>query len=339
MKKSESLSIAKKLTVLAFALFLAFVGINAFWTITMYIPYCGYSYALAGENDKHPTLVENGYKDGYGYTISKTPYLGYDDYLRVAVQTSSLEPGIVLQGIYIYPNIWGDYEYCVSCIENGNYHFMIEIDEFGNYISLDSKDVDFNEKAHSILNEKNQEIMKFIKAAKNMWGLEAKHDLEIGTKALINGHPLVSLLQVACYIFSFLLVIYFFIWRLKHRLPFQIFNNELNVQYGTSEISYRRIAGDYELCTSNPQIFRNNGFLMIQKHQYSLERIQLVIYPHKEKTKLFVIFNNSNNKIRKSKKIELDYVDDKVISEHKKVTEHSDEIENLIVQAKLFWPI
>lgn len=339
MGRSEGLSTSKKLTVLVFVLFLAFVGVNVFWAVTMYIPYCGYSYALAEKDDEYPTLVESGYKNGYGYTISKTQYLGYDDFLRVAVETSSLEKDIVVYGVFVYPNIWGKYEYVVSCFEDGNLYIMFEIDEFGEFIPLDSKDVEFNEKAQSILNEKNGEIMNFIKAAKDMWGLEAKHDLEMGVKALIKGHPVASLLQVVCYVFVFLFIVCFFIWRLKYRLPFQIFNNELNVQYGTSEISYRRIVGDYELCTSNPQFFRNNGFLMIQKQQFSVERIRLVIYPQKDKILFFIVLNDLNDKIRKSEKIELEYIGGKVLSRHKLVTEYSDEVENLIVQAKLFWPI
>lgn len=323
---------SKKLTVLALFITLIFAGINIFWMITMYIPYCGYSYSLAQYRNEN---LANKQEEKYFFKISETPYLGYDDYLSVSIEVTDDMKGIVIDGVYIYPNIWGDYEYAVSCTENGDSFFMIEIDDLGNFIPLDENDTEFNEKAQQILNDKHVEIIQFIKTAKDCWGLEAKHDLEIGLKGMASDISVVAVIVIAC---ALCLITAVLIWLLKCKLPFQSkFAAEMDAVYGTKEFGFKRTAGDYEFYLSNPQLFKNNGFLMAQKHKFSVDRISLVIYPDEKGAKYFVLIGDTADSVRKAEKIKLEYVNKKVICSNLVVREHSEEIEDLIIQSSLFW--
>lgn len=330
---------SKKLTVLALVLFLIFTAINVFWIITMYIPYCGYSYSLADAENKYPTLVTGKQKGKYFFVISKTPYLGYDDFLNVAIETGSDEKGFVISDLFVYPNIWGDYEYFVGCTENDDYFFMIEIDDLGNFITNDENDTEFNEKAQQIIKEKHNDVMQFLKIAKDCWGLDAKHDLAMGIKGLVNGKPLFALITSAIFIGSFCLIISVFIWLLKYKIPFQKYAGEMDAVNGMAEFNFRRIVGDYEFYMSRPRFLRNDGFLMIQKHQFSAERISLIIYPRKKETTYYVFINNLKCLVRGANRIKLEYIKGKVISGDKLVLDNYEGIEDLIIQSSLFWGV
>lgn len=325
MKKENNVSASKKLTVWALVLALIFLGINIFWMITMYIPYCGYS--------------EESTNEKYGYKVSKTTYLGYDDFLRVAVEVSSATKGIAIFGIYIYPNIWGDYEYYVSCNE-GNATFMFEITEQGDFIPYDENDTEFNEKAQQILKDKNAEIMEFMKAAKDQWGLEAKHDLKAGLKSLFTANPVITIFSLLPLILPSLVIVWL-IWKLKVKIPFQKLNCELDVSYGSKEINYKRVVENYEFFASNPRILKNNGFLAVQKLPYEEERLTLVIFPDKkkEKTKYYALLAGPKTVIRKAEKVEFEYACGKALSPNQFIIDHNEELADLAVQANLFWPI
>ncbi len=324
----------KKLTVLALVITLIFAGINIFWLITMYIPYCGYSYSLAQYESEHPA---NKQEEKYSFVISKTPYLGYDDYISVGIEVTDDMKGIVIGGIYIYPNIWGDYEYAVGCTENGDSFFMMEIDALGNFIPFDENDTEFNEKAQKILNDKQGEITQLIQKAKDCWGLDAKHDLKIGLKGMASDISVVAVIVIAS---ALCLITAVLIWLLKCKIPFQSkFGAEMDAVYGTKEFGFKRTAGDYEFYLSNPQLFKNNGFLMAQKHKFSADRISLVIYPDEKGAKYFVLIGDTADSVRKSEKIKLEYVNKKVLCSNPVVIEHSEEIEDLIIQSGLFWGV
>lgn len=341
MKKENNVSASKKLTILALVLFLIFVCINIFWIFTMYLPYCGYSYAIADENTIGYTQFEISNKIGkYGYTISKTPYLGYDDFLRVAVETSGATKGIAIFGIYIYPNIWGDYEYYVSCNE-GNATFMFEINEQGEFIPFDENDTEFNEKAQQILKDHKTEIMGFMKAAKDTWGLEAKHDVLMGIKAKFHDSYVGSFVELFLIFSTFILIISLFIWKLKVKIPFRKLNCELDVSYGSKEMNYKRVVENYEFFASNPRLFKSNGFLAVQKLPYEEERLTLVIFPDKkkEKTKYYALLAGPKTVIRKAEKVEFEYACGKALSSNQFIIDHNEELADLAVQANLFWPI
>lgn len=327
---------SKRLTVLALILFIIFAGINFFWLITMYIPYCGYSSSLVQYINKHSAITEEQEKEKYFFHLSETTYLGYDYYLSVGVEIWDGAEGVVISGIYICPNIWGSYEYYVNCMENGNFHFMFEIDEYGNYIPYDENDTEFNEKAQQILNEKHSEVTQFIKTAKDCWGLEAKHDFKMGIKSFAN---ITSVILVLILVGGFCLITATFIWLLKYKIPFQKYAGEMDAVNGMAEFNFKRIVGDYEFYMSKPRFLRNDGFLMIQKHQFSADRISLIICPRKKEITYFVFINDSKCLLRKANKIKLEYIKGKVISGDKFVLENNEEIEDLIIQASLFWGI
>lgn len=340
MRKENSASASKKLTVLALVLFIIFTAINVFWMITMYIPYCGYSYSLAQYESEHPA---NKQEEKYSFVISKTPYLGYDDYISVGIEVTDDMKGIVIGGIYIYPNIWGDYEYAVGCTENGDSFFMMEIDALGNFIPFDENDTEFNEKAQKILNDKQGEITQLIQKAKDCWGLDAKHDLKMGIKGLVNGQPLFALFAVAFIIGLFCLIISVFIWLLKYKFPFENkFTSEMNdTFYGKAEYRFKRTIGEYEFFASEPQLLRNNPFLAVKKLPYKEERLTLVIFLNnkKEKMKYYALLTDSQTVIRKAEKVEFEYICGKALSTNQFIIDHNEEIADLAAQANLFWPI
>lgn len=310
----------------------------------MYIPYCGYKYALVDADEKYPTLV-TGKKEGkYTFVISETPYLGYDDFMSVEVPVGSDTPGIAVSGINIYPNIWGDYEYYVCIMKSGDpltenidHFFMIEIDSSGNFIPYEGNNAEFNEEAQQILKDKNTEITEFMKVAKDTWGLEAKHDLAMGIKGLVNGQPIFTLVAAAFLIAAFCLILSVFIWLLKCKLPFQSkFGAEMDAVYG-AEYGFKRTVGEYEFFMSAPQFLRNNGFLMIQKKQFAVDRISLVIYPYEKETAYFALINGSEGNVRKADKIKVEYIGGKVLCNDVLIREKSEETEDLIIQSSLFW--
>ncbi len=329
MKKENNISASKKLTVWALVLALIFLGINIFWMITMYIPYYGY--------------LDDNTNEKYYYKISETPYLGYDDFLYVGVEVtsdmSSDTKDIVIGGIYIYPNIWGDYEYFVDCKE-GNAFFMFEITEQGDFIPYDENGTEFNEKARQISKDHKTEIMEFMKAAKDQWGLEAKHDLKAGLKRLFTMDPVITIFSLLPLILPSLVIVWL-IWKLKVKIPFQILNCELDNSYGSKEMNYKRVVENYEFSASNPQIFRNNGFLMVQKLPYEEECLTLVIFPNKEKekTKYYALSAGPKTVIRKAEKVEFEYACGKALSPNQFIIDHNEELADLAVQANLFWPI
>ncbi len=340
MKKENNVSASKKLTILALVLFLIFVAINVFWIITMYIPYCGYKYSLADADEKYPTLVTGKQEGKYFFKISETPYLGYDDYIRVGIEISSDTKGIGILGLNIYPNIWGDYEYFVDCMEDGNSGFMFEITEHGDFIPYDENYSEINEKAQQALKEKNAEIMEFMKIAKDTWGLEAKHDLKAGLKSLFTANPVITIFSLLPLILPSLVIVWL-IWKLKVKIPFQQLNCELDNSYGSKELNYKRVVENYEFSASNPQIFRNNGFLAVQKLPYEEERLTLVIFPDKkkEKTKYYALLAGPKTVIRKAEKVEFEYACGKALSSDQFIIDHNEELADLAVQANLFWPI
>lgn len=335
----EKNNASKKLTLLALVLFVILTVINVFWIITMYIPYCGYSYSLADVENNYPTLVTEKQEGEYVFVISEAPYLGYDDFLKVAIKTGSNAKGFVISDLFVYPNIWGDYEYFVGCTENDDYFFMIEIDDLGNFIPNDKNDTEFNNKAQQILKENHSDVMQFLKIAKDCWGLEAKHDLVMGIKGLVNGQPFFTLITTAIFICFFCLIISVFIWLLKYKIPFQKYAGEMDAVNGIAEFDFKRIVGDYEFYMSSPRFLRNDGFLMIQKHQFSADRISLIIYPRKKETTYFVFINDSKCLVRKADKIKLEYIKGKVICGDKLVLENNEKIEDLIIQSSLFWGV
>lgn len=331
---------SKKLTLLALTLFIVFTAINVFWIITMYIPHCGYEYSLKKYKDENFAFTEKEDSNEYFLIIANPTYLGYDDFLKVAIETKGDEKGIVVDSLFIYPNIWDDYKYYIGCTENGSQFFMIEIDEYCTLIPYNDGDTEFNQKAQKILNEKKSEIIQFINTAKNCWGLEPRHDFETGIKGWINGRWFSAAIELIFIATVLCLVVSSLIWLLKYRIPFKNkFSNELNTAYGMRDFNAKRTDGDYEFYVSYPQVLRDDGFLMIQKHQFSIDKISLVICPRKKKTQYFILINSFNNSIRKTDKIEIEYLNKIVVSDNKLVFEHHEEIEDLIIQANLFWQI
>lgn len=332
---------SKKLTVLALILFVIFTAVNVFWLITMYIPYCGYAYSLADAENKYPTLVTEKREGKYFFEVSKAPYLGYDDFLKVAIETGSDAKGFVISDLFVYPNIWGEYEYAVGCTENGYSFFLIETDAFGNFMPNDENDTEFNEKAQQILSEKHNEITQLFTKAKECWVLEPKHDFATGIKAIVNGQPVFLSIAIAAFLGFFCLMISVFIWLLKYKIPFQHkFADEMNAVYGMAEFNFKRIVGDYEFYMSRPRFLRNDGFLMLQKRLVSPDRLSLIICPRKKETACFVAFlNDSKCLVRKTDKIKVEYKNGNICSTDPLVLARIAEIEDLLVQANLFWGI
>lgn len=332
---------SKKLTVLALILFVIFTAVNVFWLITMYIPYCGYSYALADAENKYPTLTQEKTEGEYFFEISKAPYLGYDDYLAVKIENYGNTEGIAISDLFIYPNIWGEYEYAVGCTENGYSFFLIETDAFGNFMPYDTNDTEFNAKAQLILNEKHAEITQLFTKAKECWVLEPKHDFATGIKAIVNGQPFFLSITIAAFLGFFCFMISVFIWLLKYKIPFQHqFADEMNAVYGMAEFNFKRIVGDYVYTMSAPRLFRNDGFLMLQKRLASPDRLSLIICPRKKETACFVAFlNDSKCLVRKANKYALEYKNGNICSTDPLVLARIAEIEDLLVQANLFWGI
>lgn len=217
---------------------------------------------------------------------------------------------------------------------------MLEIDNSGNFISHDESDTEFNEKAQQVLKEKHSDVMLFLKMAKDCWGLEPIHDFETGIKSILNGMPIITFSVMALLFGIFCLIISALIWILRCRIPFNNqFSAEMDNVYGMAEFNFKRNIGDYEFYASCPQFFRNNGFLMVQKHRFSTDRISLIIYPNKKATQYFALVNPSEIPVRKASKFKMEYLQGKVFSSQELVSEHREEIEDLIVQANLFWQI
>lgn len=345
MRKENSASASKKLTVLALVLFIIFTAINVFWMITMYIPYCGYSYSLASDEDKYPILATGKTEGDYYFSISKTPYLGYDDFLNVGVGVEiygNESTGFIIESLFIYPNIWGDYKYILFCTENGKDYYGIEIDDLGNFIPRNEDEMEC-ERAQKHLKENHSDVMQFLKLAKDCWGLEAKHDLKMGIKGLVNGQPLFALFAVAFIIGLFCLIISVFIWLLKYKFPFENkFTSEMNdTFYGKAEYRFKRTIGEYEFFASEPQLLRNNPFLAVKKLPYKEERLTLVIFLNnkKEKMKYYALLTDSQTVIRKAEKVEFEYICGKALSTNQFIIDHNEEIADLAAQANLFWPI
>lgn len=114
---------SKKLTVLALILFILFAGINVFWIITMYIPHRGYEYSIAEYKNKYSVRAERQDEKEYFLLTAHLAYLGYDDFVNIAIEVPGDTKDLVINSLYVYTNIWGDYEYFVGYIEDGSQFF------------------------------------------------------------------------------------------------------------------------------------------------------------------------------------------------------------------------
>lgn len=181
-KNKKRFSTAKRLLLLLCAILLVYGCISLFWVLSMKLPYDKYS-------SKLDTIVEGGiisYQkdiDGYCYGLSKPGYLDFNSFLSVG-KTGGLvvdvdEDGEIISSggmdvtLFIWPDLWGNYEYGVFFQDPINDIWeQILIDGNINYLPKDSGNTEVNEYVLGLISENYNEIEIMMNGAKKVWGIK-----------------------------------------------------------------------------------------------------------------------------------------------------------------------
>lgn len=329
----------KKLNALALIIFTIFILINAFWIITMYIPYSGYISKVDKEKTEIGTIYEK-YIDEYNFKVSPTPYLGYDAFLSVSQDYNVTldENGNIISSdtnisLFIWPNIWTGNEYGIMFLNEAEGIFIqVMIDENGNYLQGNSINEEYNAEVEKYLEENRDEVSKLLQMAKNTWGLNVKNDMKVGLYSCLNNKTI----QIITFVFLLLIIFVFgiFKWLLNLRIPFNQYILEMNPYSKKQSTLYEKRTELFIFCAKKPSFLRNNGYLKISYNFSGTNEssIELLIYP--QKNNKFLVYCE-NSKIFESDSLINGNEEFKDILPAK----YSKEIIKLLSAAKSFWGV
>lgn len=304
MKKSEKMTAAKKLTILALVIFIVFVLLNIFWFLTIYFP----CYSYRRDMERGPSAFGIGYQkqiDSYTYSLAVPHYMFYDPFISLEENTApdpedvemiELEDGSFKRFsgnnviLFVWPKIGGTYEYGVV-MEARDGTYMTYADENGNYIPNDNMSDESNERARQLNIENHEKIIETLTLAKNFWGFNGLKDTTNGMKAFAEDLSGGEIFIITVSSAAFIIVSLTFIWLFSVRLPFDPYIEELAKEKKYKkilfcEVLYKKEIKDYSYIAYQPSYLKNNGWLSVIKNAFP---IRLTVYPNKKGDDRYII--------------------------------------------------
>ena len=175
--------------MIVLSIMLFFGAVNLVWYITVNKPYNEYI-GVVDEFDSGnvPSLSSSiRYEkviDGYRYAVKKPTYLDFSGCLIVSYEelpeikinpetNEVLGSNGLYIALYIWPGMWGNYEYGVMFDDEYCGIFeQIMLDEDLVYLPSNIYDTEGNEKREKLLNDNLQEIEQMFNSAKDLWKLK-----------------------------------------------------------------------------------------------------------------------------------------------------------------------
>ena len=180
----KKISVAKKLLIFFGGAILIFGIINLVWLFGIKMKYINMSEDfMTGEEAQKESAKDSYYliKDGYEYLVAHPTYLGTNGFISVfkegGYEATIDENGEVIKDngvcvtLFIWPEVFG-YEYGVDIYsEKEQLWEQITIDENGNYIPTNKKNVEYNEYITDLIEEYQAEIQLLLEKSKKQWSM------------------------------------------------------------------------------------------------------------------------------------------------------------------------
>ncbi len=181
----KNMTTGKKLLILFGGILLVFGIINLVWFIGIKCKYISNSKNMQAAEEIGKVSAKNSYyhiEDGYEYMVAHPGYLGGNGFFAVSREEGYsvtidengefLSDNGVCVTLYIWPKMFY-YMYGVDIYsEKENIWYQIYIDENGNLVTDDEKNIELNESKQVVLEEYETEIANLLELAKNQWELK-----------------------------------------------------------------------------------------------------------------------------------------------------------------------
>lgn len=163
---------------------IVFAIINLLWVFCVKLPYNKYTEYIAYYQDEYDSELRNITVDigQYSYTVKVPGYLDFESFLSVGpaggISVNFDENGEIIEEendsilLFIWPDMWGNYEYGVTFFLEDKSTLMAMCDENGNYLPTDDTNVEKNEYLSGFFAEKQEMIQETLEHAKEVFHIE-----------------------------------------------------------------------------------------------------------------------------------------------------------------------
>ena len=182
MKERKSLSVAKRLIILASVIAAVFAIINLFWLFGVKIPYNNYVSEMNRTEEVDGEVRYTLKVEEFSCRVKMPVYLQFQGFLKVSPSRGFtiryddagkiVSKSEMLVELYAWPDVWGNYQYGVDFYDDTSRSKQVYIDKDINYIPYDEYDDEFNVDAQELIDEHYDEIKTMLGIARNLWKIK-----------------------------------------------------------------------------------------------------------------------------------------------------------------------